>query len=203
MVQTAVQPPSPLAGYTPATLLGAPKGERLTLRLSAQGRPLTLVKVRGESVEHVLMKGFLWALLLPSYPSVVCEMDVGHRYKPDVVSLGDAGAPVCWGECGAVTVGKLAQLAEDFPATHFAVCKWAHSDISGHAQQLRSDLETKFEWVRERVAPFEVLTIPDNGPDEFITEDGEILITRDQLQIVDLAEPAILDGQGGPVRWHG
>lgn len=172
-----------LGGYTPSTLLSAPKGERLHLRLRAHGRTTTLVKVQGESMQHVLMKGFLWALLLPTHPAAVCELDVGHHYKPDVVSLTERGHPACWGECGAVTAGKLRRLAADFPSTHFAICKWAHSDISGYAEQLRSELA-----LTPRAAPFELLSIPDNGPDEYISIDGDVRVSREELQIVQLAE---------------
>ena len=173
----------PLAGYSPPTLLSAPKGERLHLRLSTQGRSCTLVKVRGESVQHCLMKGFVWALLLPMYPDAVCELDIGHHYKPDVVSLTEQGAPAFWGECGAVTTTKLGKLAAEFPATHFVVCKWAHSDVSGYAEQLRSELA-----LPPRTAPFELLSIPDNGPAEYISDNGEVSLTRDDLQVVQLAE---------------
>ncbi|KAL1526926.1 hypothetical protein AB1Y20_015617 [Prymnesium parvum] len=176
-------PSVPLAGYTPSTLLGAPKGERLHLRLRAHGRSLTLVKVRGESVQHVLMKGFLWAMLLPQHPDLLCEVNANHHYKPDVVSFSERGVPLCWGECGAVTTEKLSQLASEFPSTHFVVSKWAHSDIRGYAQQLRLELA-----LPPRAAPFEVVSIPDNCSDEHITRDGEVTLSREDLQIEQIAE---------------
>lgn len=140
-----------LGGYTPATLLSAPKGERLLIDLKAQGRSVRLLKQRGESVQHLLMKALLWAALLPSYPLAECEIDVGHRYKPDVVELGSEGEPNCWGECGAVATSKLAHLAAEFPRTHFIVSKWAHSDIRGYAETLRRELA-----LPPRAAAFEV-----------------------------------------------
>lgn len=145
---------APLAGYSPTTLLSAPKGAILSLRLRAQDHTVTLKKVRGESMQHVLMKGLLWALMLPVYPNARCELDVGHRFRPDVVSLNESGWPMVWGECGAVTASKLRQLADDFPNTHFLVSKWAHSDISGYAEQLRVELA-----LAPRSAPFEVMHV--------------------------------------------
>ena len=78
---------------------------------------------------------------------------------------------------------KLSQLAADFPETHFVVCKWAHSDLSGYAEQLRSELA-----LPPRSAPFELLSIPDNGPYEFISDEGEMSLTRQDIQILQLAE---------------
>jgi|UniRef100_A0A7S3BSP8 hypothetical protein len=184
---------SPLCGYVPRTLLNVPKGERLHLRLRVREREATLVKVRGESIQHVLMKGFLWALLLPNYPDAACEINVGHRYRPDVVALSPTGGPLCWGECGAVTVEKLRALATEFPHTHFAVAKWAHSDLSGYAEQLRTELA-----LPPRSAPFEILSIPDNAPDTFLTDDGQVELAREDLQILQLAE--LEEGSSDPQR---
>lgn len=183
-------PSAALCGYTPATLLSAPKGERLHLSLSAPGgRKLTFVKVRGESMQHVLLKAMTWALLLPAHPTAVCEIDIGHRYRPDVVALDSTGElPLCWGECGAVTTTKLSDLASAFPDTHFAVSKWAHSDLSGYAQQLRSELA-----LPARAAPFELFSFPDDAAYRFVSPEGEIQIERGDVQVVEIAERLDLD----------
>ena len=110
---------SPLGGYRAATLLSAPKHAPLTLHLTADAtpRPLTLRldKRPGESAEHLLLKALLWCCLLPTHPDAQCERDLGLRYTPDVVALGEDGrTPVWWGECGSVkaTKKKLTWLAQ-------------------------------------------------------------------------------------------
>ena len=123
----------PLGGYTPDTLLGAPKHAPLDLHLTSPhaSEPLRLTKAKGESVEHLLLKGLLWALLLPTHPDAACERDLGLRYRPDVVAMDGGQLPVWWGECGSVKASKLRDLALTFPQCRFSVCKWGRSDLRG------------------------------------------------------------------------
>ena len=51
----------------------------------AHGKQIVLVKKRNEQSRHVLMKAFLWALYLPSFPRLTVEVGIGERFKPDVV----------------------------------------------------------------------------------------------------------------------
>ena len=125
-----------LGGYTAATLLDAPKHSPLVLRLSAHGSSAVLTKAPGESVQHLVLKGLLWALLVPTCPDAACEVDLGMRYKPDVVSIEGTGRPRWWGECGSVRASKLQQLATTFPHCRFTVAKWGRSDLRGYASQL-------------------------------------------------------------------
>ena len=128
---------APLGGYSAATLLDAPKHGPLVLRLRAHGSRTVLTKAPGESVQHLVLKGLLWSLLLPTCPNAACEVELGMRYKPDVVSIDEGtGQPRWWGECGSVKASKLQQLATTFPDCRFTVAKWGRSDLRGYASQL-------------------------------------------------------------------
>jgi hypothetical protein len=138
------------------------KHEKGEFSLYCGASTVTLSKVKGESMNHVLLKGLLWALLLPLHPDVACEVPLGMRYKPDVVALDDAsGEPCWWGECGSVKPSKLSDLAAAFPHARFSVAKWGRSDLRGYAQQLvrisRSLLPTCTSIALTRGAP---LTLP-------------------------------------------
>lgn len=174
---------SALGGYSPSTLLGAPKHEPLEVALHvASGRSVHLSKSPGESVEHLILKGLLWALLVPSHPTVMCEVDLGLRYKPDVVVLDAAtGEPCWWGECGHVKPSKLADLGRAFPYARFSVAKWGRGDLRGYAGQLRSQLR-----LPARAAPFDLISFPADSIERFIRDDGLVSVGFDELQIVPL-----------------
>ena len=135
----------PLGGYSTATLLNAPKHIPLDLTLHTPcGASIALSKAPGESVQHLLLKGLLWSLLLPTHPGAACEVDLGLRFKPDVVAIdGSTGDPCWWGECGSVKSSKLCILARTYPQARFSVAKWGRSDLRGYANQLVSTHEHK------------------------------------------------------------
>ena len=172
----------PLGGYTPDTLLSAPKNVPLTLYLHVADRHTRLKKAPGESVEHLLLKGLLWALLLPAHPDAACEADLGLRYRPDVVALDSGGAPVWWGECGSVKASKLSDLAGVYPACRISVCKFGRSDLRGYAAVLRSQLELP----RRRAAAFDLISFPADSAERFLRDDGSITISFDDLDVVEL-----------------
>ena len=73
----------------------------------------------GETYGHVLMKALGYAMFAGEYPNLEIELPVGLRYKPDLVApaVGEDGRPAppgarfrFWGECGLVTVRKVAWL---------------------------------------------------------------------------------------------
>lgn len=173
----------PLGGYTPETLLSAPKNVPLDLYLHVADRHTRLKKAPGESVEHLLLKGLLWALLLPAHPDAACEADLGLRYRPDVVALDSGGAPVWWGECGSVTASKLSNLAGAYPACRISVCKFGRSDLRGYAAVLRSQLELS----RRRAAPFDLISFPADSAEKFLRADGSISISFDDLDVTELS----------------
>ena len=162
----------------------------LTLRASdGDGlRKLVLVKRRGESIEHVVMKAVLWALYLPDYPEMQVEVSIGDAYTPDLVqqapppgglAYGDP-EPVFWGEAGKVSADKWRSLLRRFPDTHFAFARWAER-LDPHVaivERARGD--------RPRRAPFDLLSLPPDAADRFLADDGTVRVSRDDLDHVRL-----------------
>jgi hypothetical protein len=138
--------------------------------LKAYGRQVVFVKRPIESNEHVLMKALLWALYLPDYPSLVVEVGVGDRYKPDVVARQEDGSPVFWGESGKVGRDKIRSLARRYRSAHFALAKW-NCNITPFIDLVR-------EAIRDlhRTAPFDVLRFPADSAERFIDTDGNLLV---------------------------
>ena len=72
----------------------------------------------GETYEHVLLKALGYAMFVGEYPGLEIELAVGLRYKPDLVALNESGGSrpragarfLFWGECGLVTMRKVAWL---------------------------------------------------------------------------------------------
>jgi hypothetical protein len=144
----------------------------------AHGQQVVFVKRPIEHTSHVLMKAFLWALYLPQYPDLRVEVAVGDRYKPDVVAL-DAldpyAQPRFWGEAGQVSVEKIRALAKRYPATHFAIAKWAIGlhHVEANVQEALAG--------RRRAAPFDLLVFPEDSAERFIDDHGEIHIRHEDL----------------------
>jgi len=138
--------------------------------LKAHGRQVVFVKRPIESSEHVLMKALLWALYLPDYSSLVVEVGVGDRYKPDVIARREDGSPFFWGESGKVGREKIRSLARRYRGTHFAIAKW------------KSNLDPFLTLVRDalagvsRSAPFDILRFPGDSAERFIDKNGHIRI---------------------------
>ena len=153
---------------------------RRKLTLRAHGEQVVFVKKPRESLEHVLMKAFLWALHLPDYPGLAVEIPIGDRYKPDVVQLDALGQPVFWGEAGKVGADKIASLVRRFPDTHFAVAKWA-TPLAPFADLVRDALDG-----RPRRAPFDLLRFPSDSGVRFIREDGTVRVSFDDVERIRL-----------------
>lgn len=159
---------------------------KLTVR-AQDGTKLVLVKKPIESLEHVLMKAFLWALYLPQYPDLAVEVKIGDAYKPDVVRMAPPSGgvaygdpePVFWGEAGKVSHDKWRSLLRRYPNTHFALAKWAER-LDPHLDIIR-----KAQDGRPRRAPFDVLSIPRDAR-RFLAPDGTVTITFDDLEWVRL-----------------
>lgn len=130
----------------------------------AHGKQVVLVKKPNESVEHVLLKAFLWALYQPEYPELSVEVGIGDRYKPDVVALGARGEPVFWGEAGHVSPEKIRALGRRYRATHFALARWNSrlEPLGAMVQRALEDLD--------RAAPFDLLRFPLDSAERFIRE---------------------------------
>ncbi|HYP53867.1 MAG TPA: hypothetical protein VEQ42_10030 [Pyrinomonadaceae bacterium] len=76
------------------------------------GRRVRLWQRLGEGYGHVLMKALGFAMFVGEFPGLEIERRVGLRYKPDLVAESGGGAWrfAFWGECGLVSVRKVAWL---------------------------------------------------------------------------------------------
>lgn len=153
---------------------------RRKLTLRAHGRKVVFLKKPRESLEHVLMKAFLWALYLPAYPDLSVEIPIGDRYKPDVVQLHPSGRPAFWGEAGKVGAGKIASLVRRFPETHFAVAKWA-TPLDPFVEIVEAALDD-----RPRRAPFDLLRFPATSGSRFVAADGTVTVSFEDVERVRL-----------------
>jgi hypothetical protein len=152
---------------------------RRKLTLRAHGDQVVFVKRAQERIEHVWMKAFLWALYLPDYPDLSVEMDVGDKYKPDVVAMAPRrGRPRFWGEAGHVGPEKIAALVERYPATHFAIAKWDQS-----LTDVKERTETAVYKV-DRTAPIDLLRFPPDSADRFVDTKGRISLEWDEVSWV-------------------
>jgi len=149
---------------------------RRKLTVRAHDERLVLVKRKQERIEHVWMKAFLWALYGERYADLNVEVDVGARYKPDVVAV-DArrGRPRFWGEAGHVGPEKIETLVDRYPGTHLAIAKW-DTPLAPSRETVESAVHTS-----ERTAPIDLLRVPPDGDERFIDENGRVSVSRDAL----------------------
>lgn len=146
--------------------------------LRAHGQQVVFIKKPIEHTHHVLMKAFLWALYLPSYPALKVEIAIGDRYKPDVVALHPTdplGEPLFWGEAGQVGEEKMRALAKRYRHTHFAIAKWT-TGLHHLVDQVTTALAGT-----NRSAPLDLLTFPVDSAERFIDANGVITITHADL----------------------
>ena len=149
---------------------------RRKLTLRAHGEQVVFVKRAQERIEHVWMKAFLWALYLPDYPDVSVEVEVGDKYKPDVVEMDSRrGRPRFWGEAGHVGPEKIEALVDRYPRTHLAIAKWARS-----LDAVRETVETAVHDV-DRAAPVDLVRVPDDSAERVVDEKGRISISWDDV----------------------
>ncbi|HEY1066855.1 MAG TPA: hypothetical protein VGE52_12120 [Pirellulales bacterium] len=144
-------------------------------KLRAHGRSIVLHSLGRDRPSHGLMKALIWGLYLPEFPTATIEIDVGDRYKPDVVALDPFGKPLLWGESGQVSPKKLRDLAKRYRSARLVVAKWDAS-LEQHLVHIRKALEGV-----ERTAPFDVLSFPADSLERFITPDGEIQVSFSDL----------------------
>jgi hypothetical protein len=142
----------------------------------AYGRQVVFIKRPIESNEHVLMKALLWALYLPTYPSLSVEVSIGDRYKPDLIACRDDGAPLFWGESGKVGREKIRSLARRYRSVHFAMAKW-NSNLEPFIELVRDALNAV-----QRAAPFDVLRFPADSVERFIDVNGHVQVSHNDLE---------------------
>ncbi len=136
----------------------------------AHGKQVVFIKKTFESEIHVLTKAFLWALFLPDYPELSVEIQVGNRFKPDLVQLDDDGKPTFWGEAGRVSLKKTQALVHRFRSTHLVFAKW-----NMNLEPFQAMIKKETGSIR-RLAPVDLISIPAWSDDRFIRRDGTIQI---------------------------
>jgi len=93
------------------------------------GRRVRLWQRPGEGYGHVLLKALGYAMFVGEYPNLEIERRVGLRYKPDLVALAGGGGVqagarfLFWGECGLVTMRKVAWLLKHGDVERLALFK--------------------------------------------------------------------------------
>jgi hypothetical protein len=115
------------------------------------GRRVRLWQRRGEGYGHVLMKALGYAMFVGEYPNLEIELPVGLRYKPDLVSLneGEGGRPRVgarfrlWGECGMVSMRKVAWLLKHGDAERLVLFKIG-SGVKAYTRELRDSVEPRY-----------------------------------------------------------
>ena len=108
------------------------------------GTSQKLWKRVGESYEHVLMKALGYAMLAREYPDLRIEHKVGLRYKPDLVSQAEDGRFLFWGECGQVSVRKIAWLLKHARVERLVIFKINTRTAAALAEELRAEIPAKY-----------------------------------------------------------
>ncbi len=153
----------------------------------AGGQRVTLSKGMRESSRHVIMKAMLWGLYLPQYPTLTIEIRIDDKYKPDLVAFDPAPEiyrtvkpPVFWGESGVVSETKLYAILRRYPNTHFAFARWARS-----LQPFQRMIEAALEEVEQRhvvrTAPIDLIRVPEDAIERFVSQRGDLHVTFDAL----------------------
>ncbi len=108
------------------------------------GRRVRLWQRTGESYGHVLMKALGFAMFVEEYPALEIERRVGLRYKPDlVVRDGDARSFPFWGECGMVSMRKVAWLLKHGGAERLVLFKIGVNAVA-LAEELRHAVDARY-----------------------------------------------------------
>jgi hypothetical protein len=115
------------------------------------GRRVRLWQRRGESYGHVLMKALGYAMFARAYANLEIELPVGLRYKPDLVALNDPGGGrpragarfLFWGECGMVSMRKVAWLLKHGDTERLVLFKIG-CGVRAYARELRDSVEPRY-----------------------------------------------------------
>lgn len=101
----------------------------------------------GESYGHVLLKALGYAMFVAEHPHLEIELRVGLRYKPDLVAprpAASAGAArfAFWGECGMVTMRKVAWLLKHGQTERLVLFK-IDCPVAALTKELREAVEPR------------------------------------------------------------
>jgi len=194
------QPLDPLLPMSGVRNLVATEGFKAVRKMEfsfevySQGREkLLLEKRKGESLQHVLQKGLLWALYVEHFPNLLVEptedvvdridpeqpgLDYSFsRYWPDLVALDTSGRVVFWGECGKTALEKIRALSQLLPGATVAVSKW-DVHLPGFAAMVSKELEdvpAEYKMV--------LFSFPQKALNDYFRDDGTIVVTSDDSAI--------------------
>jgi hypothetical protein len=135
----------------------------------------------GETYGHVLMKALGYAMFVGEYPGLEIELSVGLRYKPDLVALNQsvggrarAGARfLFWGECGLVTMRKVAWLLKHGDTERLVLFK-IDCGVAPFVRELRTAVGPRYREggrlmlvnfaadIAERAAERRIVDVPEN-----------------------------------------
>ncbi|HEV2764921.1 MAG TPA: hypothetical protein VGV38_18205 [Pyrinomonadaceae bacterium] len=109
------------------------------------GRRVRLWQRPGEGYAHVLMKALGFAMFVGEYPELEIERRVGLRYKPDLVAETNGGARrfAFWGECGLVSVRKVAWLLKHGSVERLVLFKTGFN-VAPLAFELRGAIDERY-----------------------------------------------------------
>lgn len=96
-------------------------------------RRLILVKGRGESMRHVLMK--LLGYLVCYHDELRIEMSAQQHYKPDLLRLNERGDPLQWIDCGQTTLRKLDRISQRNHETMIDIIKATPGELKLYKAQ--------------------------------------------------------------------
>jgi uncharacterized protein YaeQ len=99
-----------------------------------------LLKKRGESIEHVVMKWLSYNTFY--HPNLEIERAIGHRYKPDLVRFDSHGRLAEWIDCGSISPEKLNRLSREIYSTDITVVKQTPAELDRYARHVLPDLHS-------------------------------------------------------------
>ncbi len=138
-----------------------------------RNRVQVFVKGHEERVEHVMMKAFLWALYLPSFPGIVVEPSPVGPFKPDGAAISPRGIRGFWGEAGHVSRRKINRLLRTHPSGHFAFAKWSEN-LRPLVRLLEREVNPHC-----RRGSVDLLGFPEDAVKRFIDSGGRICVPAD------------------------
>jgi uncharacterized protein YaeQ len=97
-----------------------------------------LRKGPGESNQHVMMK-FL-SYLIFYHPDLQIEASADQHFKPDLVRLDEARAPVQWVDCGQTSLRKLDKISQKNRKTYIDIVKRTEAELVSYQRQAQTRL---------------------------------------------------------------
>ena len=96
-------------------------------------RRVFMIKGRGESMQHVMMKFLSYVTLY--HDDLLIEARAGQHYKPDLVRFDLTGTPVQWVDCGQTAIKKLDVISRKNYETYIDIVKKSRSELALYKRQ--------------------------------------------------------------------